>query len=429
MTLSDPAGTLSHVSSRIPSDQSFVPVITGGLLGTYSLGREFHMHSGIRSAFVPTVMNRHLRDTRLGDVFPSGDLTRSELLLEALEEVSTTLAGASRPLLYLPIVDHHVDAGVEFRDDLAGMGFVLPDISAHQLRLAAIKEHFYATCAELGIPHPHSQVFDCEAAQGAQDLEGYIRDFLDRVAEDSDLPFPAIVKGSDGSTWVNLRYEGKRKVFLVRSLEELAGVLRETVTAGYTDPLVVQRYIPGEDNQMRILTLYRNRSGVTTLSGYGEVLLEDHSPDLEGNARAVVSSVDETVARHGQALLDRLDWHGFAMFDIKVDAVNGKAYFLEMNPRLGQHHFYLTAAGQNPARYLLDDLVSPEPGLTPAVADLPALSTTMPLRAAMQHATPQQRARIQEARRHHRVIDPWKYRGDFRIAHRLYLTYRRLRPR
>lgn len=419
---------LAFVTARIPARQEFVPVITGGLLGTYTLAREFHAHSGVRSAIVPSAMNPHLKGTRLGAVFPSGNIANPERLLDALADVASRVGGRSRPLLYLPAVDHHVETGVEHREDLKAMGYLLPGNTQAQLHQAAIKENFYAACDQLGIPYPRSLMFDCEQARGAEDLEEYITTSLERLASDPDLPYPVIVKGSDGSTWANLSYPGKRKVFLAHTDRELRSILRAAVVAGYAGVLVVQRYIPGQDNQLRILTQYRDRSGAMTLNGYGEVLLEDPTPGLEGNARAVMSGANTLVADQGRALLEHFDWEGFAMFDLKVDATSGTPYFLEMNPRLGQHHFYLTLAGQNPAGTLIDDFIEGQHRSVPTEV-VPALSLTVPLRRALSHATIEQSERIQQAQRRGRVANPWKYRADHRFRHRVYLAYRSLRGR
>lgn len=420
---------LALVTARIATRQEFVPVITGGLLGTYTLAREFHAYSGIRSAIIPSAMNPHLRGTHLGPVFPSGNIADPQRLLSVLADVASDLGGGSRPLVYLPAVDHHVETGVEHRADLTSMGYLLPEVTPAQLRHAAVKENFYAACEALRIPYPRSLMFDCGQALGAEDLNAHITEFLEQVATEADLPYPVIVKGSDGSTWANLSYPGKRKVFLAHSEQELREILREAVAAGYSDALVVQRFIPGPDNHLRILTQYRDRSGAITLSGYGEVLLEDPTPGLEGNARAVLAGTNAAVAQQGRALLEHFEWEGFAMFDLKVDPHTGTTYFLEMNPRLGQHHFYLTLAGQNPAGALIDDLITGQHRTAPTGEAAPALSLTIPLRTALSHATAEQSERIQLARRSGRTANPWKYRSDFRFPHRLYLAYRALRGR
>ena len=59
----------------VPAEQPFVPVITGGDVGAYSLAREFHEAYGVVSAVVPTAVNRNLRHSRILEAFPAGPMT------------------------------------------------------------------------------------------------------------------------------------------------------------------------------------------------------------------------------------------------------------------------------------------------------------------------------------------------------------------
>lgn len=88
-----------------------------------------------------------------------------------------------------------------------------------------------------------------------------------------------------------------------------------------------------------------------------------------GNPLAIVSRTDETIVTEAARLLEAVGYTGFANFDIKVDPRDGSHYFFEINTRLGRSNYYVTAAGDNAARWLMDDLVLGRPlpeGLTVA---------------------------------------------------------------
>src|SRR5690625_1269572 len=415
---------LACVNSAIPHQQSFVPVITGGSLGTYTLAREFHELDGIRSAIVPTSVNRHLAGTSLGELFPAGAMLDPAVVMEKLAEVAGKVGGGSRPLLLVPAFDHHVQLIAGYREDLKRLGFRMPELSATQLSTAATKESFYALCEDLGLPYPRSHVFSGAQALGADSLEEYIRGVIERVEGDAELSYPLIVKADDGGSWANVSFPGRRKVFLASGREQLEWILRSVVEAGYHGSLILQKYLEGPDNLLRILTQFRNRTGTVSLSGFAEVIIEDHAPGLEGNARAVLATRRDEIAEQGARLLEALDWHGFAMFDLKVDPGTGRAYFLEMNPRLGQHHFYLTLAGANPAKWFIEEFLGEGAQESEFVTDAPAFSTTIPGRLSHRFATDAQRRAIAAARSAKRAGNPWKYAPDRRLAHGLYLLYR-----
>ena len=48
---------------------------------------------------------------------------------------------------------------------------------------------------------------------------------------------------------------------------------------------------------------------------------------------------------------------GFANFDVKVDPRTGAFRFFEVNPRIGRNNYYVTAAGANPMRFVVEDQV------------------------------------------------------------------------
>jgi D-aspartate ligase len=200
---------------------------------------------------------------------------------------------------------------------------------------------------------------------------------------------------------------------------EVEDLVTKASEAGYTGSLIVQELVPGEDSQLGIATFFRDGAGVTRLVSYGEVIVEDHAPGTEGNARAVLASEHPVVAHQGIALLDALDWRGFAMFDIKVDPRTGTPQFLEMNPRLGRNHYYLTAAGANPARYLVEEYLDVDPSRPaqgPAQGCVtttgPALTTTIPMGLVRKYANASQLERINEAKRQGKIVRPFEYRED-----------------
>ncbi|GAB3190061.1 carboxylate--amine ligase [Nesterenkonia suensis] len=404
---------------RIPQEQPFVPVITGGDVGTYSLAREFHEAFGAISAVVPTSVNRNLKHSRIMETFPAGPMTTAEPVIAKLKEVAALLTddGAHRrPLLLLANYDHLVRFAVDHRDELEKLGYRIPYPSAQKLDQVALKENFYALCEELGVPYPKTVGYDC-SAHTEQRAQAFAAEELPAAG----VSYPLVLKAGDGGAWADITFTGRRKVHYIDDAEELTSLLGRASDAGYTGTLIAQEHIPGTDSQLRLATYFCDQTGQVRLTAYGEVIVEDHAPGLEGNSPAVLTSRDEAVEKQGAALLRAVGWRGFAMFDIKVDPRDGVAKFFELNPRLGRNHHYLTASGINPARlYVEEHLRGGLSGPDHQVAKQPALHTTLPLPLVKRHASAEQRRRITALAEQGRIINPFFYDADADLRRILY---------
>ena len=406
------------MSSQIPASQSFVPVITGGDLGAYTLAREFHEAYGVKSAIVPTAENLVVGGSKITHLYPAGPMFEPAHVVQHLSSVAQQLQrDGERPLLLIAGYDHLVRIVIDHAEQLRTMGYVFPQLTGSQLDRASLKDNFYALCDELGINYPKTASVDC--SQG----EEIVDDFLDSVAA-SGLEYPLILKAGDGAAWANTRFPGRRKVHFLHEQQQLEDIITQAINAGYAGSLIIQQFIPGPDSNLRILTHFRDRTGQNVLTGLAEVLVEDHAAGLEGNSRAVVAVADAAVEEQGARLMDALDWHGFGMFDIKIHEATGDAYFLEMNPRLGRHHYYLTVAGANPATYLYREFIESTPHGDPVTIDGPAASLTIPIKLAKHYAAPHQQQYLDDAKRANRIGWPLQYRRDRNLKRDLYQRYR-----
>src|SRR5699024_3652325 len=123
-------------------------------------------------------------------------------------------------------------------------------------------------------------------------------------------------------------------------------------------------------------------------------------------------------------LMDAVNWHGFGMFDIKIHEQTGMAYFLEMNPRLGRHHYYLTVAGANPATYLYREVVARDAHPSPLTVDGPAASLTIPMKLAQQDDSTDRLNQLRTGEKWRRLARPLSYPTDRNIKRGLYQRYR-----
>ena len=322
----------------ISESQPFVPVILGGDIGTYSLAREFHEAYGITSVGVPAGANGIIENSVALHLRPAGSILDEDRVVAHLLELGRELTGdgsTPRPLLLCGSLDLHVMLITRRRAELEAF-YTIPYVDLALMEKAALKQNFYQLCTDLGIPHPYTVAWD-----PATDPE----------LLPAGLPFPLIGKPSDSSAWINAKFAGKQKIHTIGSRSELEDLLGRIQASGYAEPFILQELIPGGDSNMRLCTFFSAQDGRVEFAGYGEVVVEEHSPLVLGNSAAIVTSVDTEVIDHGRRLLEHLGWSGFSMFDAKLDPRDGVVKFFELNPRLGRNHFYLTAAGANAARF------------------------------------------------------------------------------
>lgn len=179
------------------------------------------------------------------------------------------------------------------------------------------------------------------------------------MGHDFTLPFgpPYVAKPADSVAYWEHEFEGVKKVFICQTWEELLHALDLVYASGYPDHMVIQEFIPGDDTYMRVMTNYSDRSGQVKLMCLGHVLLEEHSPHGIGNHAVIITEYDEALSLKIKQLLEELHYTGFSNFDIKYDSRDGKYKLFEINCRQGRSNYYVTGAGYNIAKLLVEDRI------------------------------------------------------------------------
>lgn len=393
---------------RIPDSQPFVPVILGGDIGTYSLAREFHEAYGAVSVAVPAGSNGVLEHSVAVEVRPAGTMTDAAAVVKHLVALARELTGdgaTPRPLLLCASLDLQVGIITTHREELAPW-YAIPYPDTATIERAALKQNFYALCAELDIPHPLTVIYDPVAPRPLP----------------AELPFPLIGKPADSSAWVHARFAGKQKVHTIATADELDDLLARIRASGYTSKFILQELVPGGDTNMRLCTFYSDRDARVRFAAYGEVVVEEHAPLVLGNSAGIVTGVNAGFIDQGRRILEHLGWTGFSMFDAKLDPRDGIVKFFELNPRLGRNHYYVTAAGHNAARFYVREYLGAEyddgalpaaaPDAPPVVATEHILYTVLPLALLRRHLRGPVGEKARALMRARRVANPLLYRAE-----------------
>jgi D-aspartate ligase len=399
---------IDRAEGRSAQGRPFQPVILGADIGVYALARSFHEQYGVRTVVVSLTVTGPVADsTILENVVLGADAT-PEQIVEAVEQVAARFADdPDRPeLLLLANTDWLVRFLVTHRERLE-RHYTVPFLHRELLDRLADKARFAELCEELGISTPRTAVVD----------------FADGVpaAPELDVAFPVIAKAANSADYERLSFPGKRKVYQVDSAAELAELWRTLGAVGFRGRFVVQEMIPGDDTQMRSITCYVDSRGEITLSCCAHVLLEEHTPSGLGNPAAMITGRSDAMLEQAHRLLRATDYRGFANFDVKMDPRTGEAQFFEVNPRIGRNNYYVTAAGANPTRFLVEDTVDGT-AVEPVVVDREVLYSIVPHRLLRRYVLDDAlRAKVDDLVRRRATAHPLRYRAERRLKRRFYV--------
>ena len=183
--------------------------------------------------------------------------------------------------------------------------------------LASDKARLMALCEERGFPHPRTRNLETVTLEEAADYVG----------------FPALVKPSHGS--------GSRGIRLVHSLSELSAVY--ATMRAESGPCTLQEFIDGHGVYYNVM-LYRCKDGSWGNQVVTRILR--YYPVHGGSSSLCVSIEEPRLVRLCQDLLEALDWHGFADFDV-LEKGSGDYRIAEINPRIPASVRAAEAAGVN----------------------------------------------------------------------------------
>ncbi|GIG29969.1 hypothetical protein [Cellulomonas marina] len=359
-------------TSRTGRTGRLQPVILGADIGVYALARSLHEAYGVRSVVVAGAALGPVAHSRIIDHEIVEDGHDPQQLVDRLLQVARQ--HPDERLLLLANSDWLVRVVVQHRDELEPH-YVVPFLSAELLARISDKATFAEICTGLGIDVPRTLV---------QDFAGAGEPGWAPVPVPPEITYPLIAKAASSADYQDVEFAGKKKVFEVSDPAELTwlwGALRD---AGFRGRFVVQELIGGDDTQMRSVTAYVDTAGAITLLCSAHVLLEEHTPSGLGNPAAMVVTRQDELLAGARRFLEATGYRGFANFDVKVDPRDGRLCFFEVNPRIGRNNYYVTAAGANPTRFVVEDAVEGR-AVEPVVVDREVLYSVVPHRLLLRY--------------------------------------------
>ncbi len=318
------------------NDLTFQPLLFGGDINVYSVARAFHEAYGVKSVAFGKFHTFPCAYSSIIDYRTCPSNEDPDTFLKNVEEVCREFS--DKTVIVLGCGDSYVQLAAHLKDKMP-KNALAPYISGELMDKLINKEHFYALCDQYGIDHPATVIYDKS------------------MGHDFELPwdFPCIAKPADGVAYWEHEFEGIKKVYICQDRQELLDALDAVYAAGYPDHMILQEFIPGDDTYMRVMTNYSDEQGRVKLMCLGHVLLEEHSPHGIGNHAVIITEHDEALSLKIKTLLEGLHYTGFSNFDIKYDSRDGKYKLFEINCRQGRSNYYVTGAGYNIAKILVED--------------------------------------------------------------------------
>jgi len=383
------------MSNNLP----FQPLVFGGDINVYSVARAFHEAYGVRTIAFGKYPSFPCHNSAILDYRVCPDNEEESAFRRNAQAVAEEFP--DKKIILLGCGDNYVQMAAHCRDSLPS-NVIAPYIDGALLDRLINKEEFYKLCDQYGVAHPATFIYDKS------------------MGHDFSLPWgpPYIAKPAESVTYWATGDRTLAKVYICQSWEELLQSLDHVYAAGYENHMVLQEFIPGDDSYMRVLTSYSDHAGRVTTMCLGHVLLEEHSPHGIGNHAVILTDCDEALEQQIKGLLEALHFVGFSNFDIKYDRRDGKYKAFEINCRQGRSNYYVTGAGHNIARLLVEDLVE-EKQLPFQMTKNRSLWRMVPKSVAFKF-TPKQyheemRALIRAGADHHSLV----YSGDASLRRRL----------
>lgn len=387
-------------------NEQFIPVILGTDTNAYGMAKAFHKGYGIKSIVVGKGVLFPTHRSKIVDVKIYEDFGTEAGFLQRMLSLGQSLKGNYNKLLLIASSDGYVEQIIKNKKALSAY-YEMPFIDEDLMVQLNSKETFYKTCETYGLDYPKTHLI------------------LPNQNEVLEMPFefPVVLKPSDSMRYFEARFEGKKKAYVLSSLEELNQTIKTIRYAGYEDTLIMQAYIPGDDSAMRVLNCYSDQHGKVKLMSLGQPVLEDCTPELIGNYTAIIDAYDENLFDQYKAFLEAIGYVGFSNFDMKFDHRDGTYKIFEINLRQGRSSYFTVGSGYNLAEFLVRDRVYGE-DLKTVYAKSEHLWLGMPPKVVLAYTkNPELKKKIETYIKEKKTSYTLYYKED-RVLKRLYAVYR-----
>ncbi len=314
-----------------------LPILLGGDLNCYGMAAAFHEIGVSPSVALGRYRLGVTAYSRFVHQVIDDRMASTEGRISLIQEVFAKNP-EFRPIL-IGCTDEYASFLIRNRHRFDGR-FVIPSPPPYTEKYTD-KAVFQSEAVNRGIPTPKSVVL----------LPG------DPIPTSIPFLYPAVLKPCVSEEYWHHPFPGMRKVWFPRDRAEAVAIRQRIYDAGYRGSVLLQERIPVKDTDNYVLTVYCDRFARVRAAVFGHVLLEEHTPRGLGNHAAILTEPLPPVVAKLCALLEDIGYRGFANFDLLRHPEGGEYLALELNLRQGRSNHYMTAAGCNPASFIVLDYI------------------------------------------------------------------------
>lgn len=342
----------------------FEPIVLGGDAIGYSYAREFNRVYGKQTTMIATADIKYSSRSRYTDYHIIPNVDQEDVLVNFLKDKAKCVPlGDSKRFVLGGASDWHVRTLSKHKEELEGLGYVIPYIDFPLLDRITQKDRFYAICKSNGAPIPKtivvlSDVDDTHTLDGSGEYTPVNDDndnFLDdpqclAVMRESRVPYdklmyPVILKPANSAKWHYVDVADKHKVYKVRSENELRRIIHEIFNTSCDCPMLVQEMLSDSDESLRTVTTFTDADGNVDVGVCADVLVQDRSSTGIGNPLVIMGWDNHAdLISMSESITKACKYEGYANFDVMLGR-DGKPRFLEVNTRPGRNSYYVSMAG------------------------------------------------------------------------------------
>lgn len=271
---------------------------------------------------IPTILldDTHFNISRFSKFCSKFLYFRKQQLLEKL--ISLAQNNLYNGWVLIPTNDYHVKILSQNHKTLSEYFKVSTD-KWESISICYNKINTYKTAYELNITIPKT----------------YFPENLDEI-NTIDISFPCIIKPAIMHEFYS---KIKKKVFVCNTQNELIFYYKKAISIIPKNQIIVQEIIEGtSDNQFSVGFLFENGKTISTLTARRK---RQHPIDF-GNATTFAEIIEiPELFEKGERILNHIHYNGICEVEFKKSAIDGKYYFLEINPRTWKWHSIAVKAG------------------------------------------------------------------------------------
>ncbi|GHV29171.1 D-aspartate ligase [Clostridia bacterium] len=374
----------------------FLPILLGTDLNSYGMARAFHEKYGIKSLALGEFGLIPTKHSAIVDVRILENFGMQEGFLAGLNLIYEEYHNKFEKMLLVSCGDNYTRLVVKNKKKLEER-FVVPYIGEELFERLATKEAFYETCKQYGLDCPETYIVTQKDTKVTLPFE-----------------FPVVLKASNSTKYSKCSFTGQKKAFFIEKRADFDRIVEMIYDSPYDDSLIVQKMIPGDDDSMRVLNCYVGKDSKVKLMCLGQILIEDKAPQTVGNYLAIMNDYNPEICNKVKIFLEAIKYTGFANFDMKFDASDGKFKFFEINLRQGRSSFFVTGSGFNLAKYLVKDRIFGE-NLGFEIAKTEHLWLELPRKLALRNVGQQHKKKVKRLIKNGKVRGTLSYEKDLNV--------------